>query len=662
MSDRYPDLEVDSDRSQGVFFGGPPETGKIDLVDTVILGGMTVRVPMVSFQSLSPWPRKSVFGDTTNSSDDYFTTIVYSNLSGGEGVEDMNETTDVNRLWYGTLMTRRPNAICKPYLSRKYADIPGAPISPRYFVGSIWSTALTKYLDVFVYGGNVVWGDPPSTALSSAGAATGVPSDKGILFRGTGTSTFLVWPTGAGYTRISEAGTVSNVASSATVPAAISMVVWNQLLIALDIDGQLWYNPDLGSGNWNKYIGAYLPYNQIGRRLLAGYDRGGEKCLYVVTNHTVWQFVAEGIALVEVQGFTYPPTQHSGKGSCIWNEDMYVSSGMTVMRYSGGSKQYVGLDRDDGLPQEYYGYITDLLPMDQGMLAFVTWEGIENTTYKYHSIHEFSGVGWQMLWRSDGLYTGPNTPRSMGISFSGTTPRSRLYWGGWDVESPGYNCMMYLDFPVTPVSPRQVPTWENFQPGTFFAVSSWFDAQLEGYVKLGNAVEFKLNRMKEMSKFRVYAQIDDEDSPWIFLGETSRNGVTSFSLGDSDGQESEGETFIKIRFRFELEDHNYRTPYIEYIAFSCVSIPYPMYSFSFGIDYSRAVEGMTPDDIHLALDELYTNGKMTTFMWKNKLYRGKVTQYQGSGAPGKSSLSSGSVSVLALPESIAKQWFSRSIR
>jgi hypothetical protein len=71
---------------------------------------------------------------------------------------------------------------------------------------------------------------------------------------------------------------------------------------------------------------------------------------------------------------------------------------------------------------------------------------------------------------------------------------------------------------------------------------------------------------------------------------------------------------------------------------------------------------MEPDDIHYVLDELYTAGRMTTFMWKNRLYRGKVTQYYGSGAPGKRNLTSGSVSVLGLPEAISKIWLAKSIR
>lgn len=651
----FPDYQANDDGSGAQSNALPVESGSLDVSDEVILDGIRIRTSFVQFQSLEPFPRKSSFGNATNDSDQYFTTSIYDNLAGGHGLEDMNETTDINRYFIGTMMTRWPNGICKPFRAQPYTPIPAVAGAKRFFIGMLYVPAQLQYVDFFAYGGNAYWGD----GQTLLGATLADPTDAGCEFQGTDSLNRLIWPTGNGYGRVSGGLGFTNVASSATVPAATSMCVWGASLLAIDTVNQLWHSENISAG-WDTYTGAKLPYSQFAQKLIPGYDRGGQRCVYIVTNRTVWQFVAEGQAIVEVPDFAYPTHRYSGIASCLWNGDEYVASGMNVMRYNSGAKQYVGLDRDDGLPLEYQGYITDLIPSDRGIYAFVNWRQVDPSVVRgYSTIHEFNGVGWQMVWKAPDV-TYSFTSRSMGITQSGTSDRYRLYFG---LSTVGNVCSMsYIDFPLGPVQPRQVPTLGQFATGTFDLTTSWFDAQLSGYIKLGNAVEFQLNRMTALSRFRMWCQIDDENSDWIYLGESSANGVSSFSLGDSAGREAKGLPFIRIRFKWELEDHTLQTPYISYVSFSCIQVPYPLMTFTVPIDYSKATEGVKPDDLHKLLLDAYETPQFSTLMWKGRLYRGRITQYQGAGAPGQKELTSGSISFLGMPESIAKQWFRNSVR
>src|SRR5690606_8386508 len=122
--------------------------------------------------------------------------------------------------------------------------------------------------------------------------------------------------------------------------------------------------------------------------------------------------------LTEVQ---YPPHRDHGLGATKWRGEFFSSVGMGVFKYNGSIQAPMGLDRDQGLPDDIRGKIVDLLGEYNGIYALVSgvefeddfvesleWDGTDDQWYvspgaAISSLHIWTSYGWHCLWVSGAL-------------------------------------------------------------------------------------------------------------------------------------------------------------------------------------------------------------------------------------------------------------------
>src|SRR5690606_40548045 len=128
--------------------------------------------------------------------------------------------------------------------------------------------------------------------------------------------------------------------------------------------------------------------------------------------------------------FIFPAHPDNGRGAAMWRtgEDMYVSAGLGAYRYNLASIAPMGLDRNTGIPAEYRGYVVDMEPEHNALLALVKGapavaasspaimfdEGQNSESMDLDStqarslLAAYTGFGWHPVWESADADGEPN--------------------------------------------------------------------------------------------------------------------------------------------------------------------------------------------------------------------------------------------------------------
>lgn len=190
------------------------------------------------------------------------------------------------------------------------------------------------------------------------------------------------------------------------------LAVHDDALWGIDRTGQLWKSTTLGT-NVNK---AILPVPSAAATTDIAYisdlfqapDASGDPALWAATAFGLYNYDATNDKWLKSQ-FTFPEARYNGRGTNIWNADLYIPAGMGLWRAVFGGTTVVvpvGPDQDHGLPDVNRGAIVDLAP-GHDMLA-VCLEGdftgfrhyVTTATDLRSSVLAYNGKGWQVLWKS----------------------------------------------------------------------------------------------------------------------------------------------------------------------------------------------------------------------------------------------------------------------
>ena len=161
--------------------------------------------PQSRFNQLFVFARKQTFGDATRDSDDYISSYIQGDWSGGGQVEELNEGAEIARFWWSTADTRSPNqATLGPLVT---AVRPNSNCTKCYPL-EVGNDGVMYH--AFNESGTwKVWGFNESTKAFDYNSGTGValgaePAGKAIRFDGV-----IYVPLGSsGYTRITGAAGV----------------------------------------------------------------------------------------------------------------------------------------------------------------------------------------------------------------------------------------------------------------------------------------------------------------------------------------------------------------------------------------------------------------------------------------------------------------------
>lgn len=627
-----------------------------DSYDEIILDGMALKLRgVMPDANLATFPRRMVIGDPTKDSNPLLSAWVISDLSGGSGVYDMNESSDASRYYNGNMYTRYPAQIS----SANYVRVVSAGSDSQIrFLGDLnYSGAWYAILFLYVPGvptRALLRLNMPSVIAPFA-TPTYDPVGHGVVFRGTAAEDYLVIPYGAnGYATIDQTTlTLTEVAPSGTDPELLDAAVWDDKLIGVDTAGQLWWTTDVTAG-WTSYgATAKIPTSETPRRVIPYFDRGGDPAVFVLTELRLWQFNANGPQIFDVD-VTFPAGPYQGIAACRWSGDLYFSVGMGVHRYTGGALSAMGLDRDSGLPVEYNGHIVDLIPGYNSMYALVEKPDLSSFTFPAGaptpkvSMHEWTGSGWHEVWE---LPSGNAIPLSAGISRA--TDGQMLIWG---VTTPfsSTSGVYIMELPIAFANPRQRITQSSGIAATSGQLTTGvFDAGMQGYKKVASALDIRMTSLSFSGggQFLVQYKIDDATS-WSNLGYVTTTGVTSLPFGTLTDGIYPGEVFERIQFRFTA---SVTTVFLmESATLSFVKTVPPSNSWTPTIDLSAEWKGNSPETMRQHIDDILVNRVFVPLVLRGTTYRVMVSASSGSSQTGFDESSIRQISLLEIPQSLGE--------
>lgn len=599
----------------------------------------------VGMVNLATLAQRLTFGDYSLASDHFLSVWVFSDGTGGGQVLDLRETSHSERYNHATSEMRFPRVITQPLRTYSYT-VAGNP-HRAFGVGDFFPQGGTQTLYWAAFDTALCKFDPVTQAFIATVTLAAEPVAKGLVYDD------LLWiPEGSGGFDVwdGNAGAVThNYGTGGSAITPISLLEWDDRLLALEHDGQIseWDGFSWESKSELRYRGNATP-----RSLQLWWNQQGEPTVYLVTSRDAW-VIDPLLPKLMRTGLRFPIHPDHGLGAAPWRDDaMYVSVGVGLHQLSrGGTISAMGLDRDDGLPSNLRGRIVDLEPEYNGMLALV--EGIgtvtvgsddeldttieetmiygdsmvvpESSTSADSTLQRWTGVGWHTVWQSVGIVTG--TPTNVQVSEGGGD--YQLFWG--------HGGTMY--------SQKLRRTFYNPRQGAQLGVDSFatesilktgrFDAGLTNFHKLASHIEIHLDQLSA-GEVDVY-YYNDHFEGRKYLGTVSGTGQKHLMFDPDDDGWPEGDTFHWIELEYVFRSASYaETVIVNWVSLYFIVVPLQTRSWRFSVplhlDEKWTDRG--PREIADHFDELAAGERFVTFKHRDRTYRARLAQTQGTDATG----------------------------
>ena len=643
----------------------------------------------VRTSQLAVFERKVTIGDATKDSDDYISSWIVSDLSGGLGILNLNEGTDTNKFYWGIAETRYVNQVALPPLVKDWT-LPTGAVGGCYPIGDVYDEttgdAQTHYFawgpdpdnsnryNVFGWNATAKEWYARTNAGSHSGRLTAKPLHKGVPFRGYAdrgyTSTYVPLGT-AGYARIDEdtAGqaVVTCIAPADYVagtddgqPAALCMTVFDDRLWALDTLGRLWKTPGNAPGETNDrwtvieapsetttaFLEMTIDLSQRPRQLIPYLNAQGQPALCLVTDQGLWMFqeVDTSSGTWTKTAVQYPPHPDFGLGAAVWRpgEDLHIAAGMDTVRFTSANVivPLSGPNAGDGVPREYLGRIVDLQAELSAMYALV--DGLQATAAD--TLLAWTGTGWHCVWAGDAVPTW--------MSVSKVAAGYSLWWG--ETDGSVYEMPLRRTFH----NPRAAQNAETGVGIDQYAAYGYvdtgrFDANMTGFDRIASHVVIDADWAGPSHPIKVSYQTEATPT-WVELGTVDTAGITSISFDPNGDGFSEGKAFNWIQFRFELSraaGNVAISPIMRSFMMGFVKIPQNTESFVFTVPLpKRTWMGRTANEIVDFLEGLLTAPGFLKLVHQDRSYRVKVAGISGADATGDDYSGARTVNVIAIPE------------
>jgi hypothetical protein len=499
----------------------------------------------VRTSQLAVFERKVTIGDASKDSDDYISSWIQGDWSGGGQILDLAEGVEVNRFWWSEAETRFVNQTALPPLVLEKGHA-GGSVWP---LGDVWSDGtktFTKFAVCFLDGSlyKIQLYDPATDTWDAAVTTgwKGAPVAKPVTFRGTASITYLVVPLGGaedtstspstyqsyGLVYITAGGSLSTSvvayknttqesASDETkadgAPKATMLLADEGRLLALDTDGVLWSCANPSGQNWGK---LYRPEGQLNdkgaltfdmshkpKHLVSYMNRNGQPTPMLISDEAAWYLWSQEGANYWVKSHVqYPPHPDFANGVAVWRpgEDLWISAGVDCVRLTSANVivPMSGPSRDDGLPGERRGIIRDLVPEMSSLFALVegdsefgqtqTWVedgGLYNDDSPYFSAgNTFPSL---MAYSGTGWHTlwapsGTTAVPTWGV-VSKLNKGYRLWWGMTDGKSRSIRLRRTFHNPRATIDANV----DQYAPEGFIETGR-FDAAMRGFNKIASHV------------------------------------------------------------------------------------------------------------------------------------------------------------------------------
>ncbi|HTE19913.1 MAG TPA: hypothetical protein VK689_16230, partial [Armatimonadota bacterium] len=496
------------------------------------------------------FPPKQIFGDFNRTSHQVLSSFVQQSWAGGGQKEDSQESSDTDRFAkLASLETRFPRGLTLLPLTHA---VTGPNTDGSAMLGDL-KVSGTK--QTFVAFGTALRRVSGSTTV----AVTTAPADPvfpGVAFRGSGTSLLYVPAGTAGFFTFN--GTVASALITTVKP--ICFTRHDNKLWSIDRDGKI--HKSLDGTTWDLVV--QLEEDFIPRGLVVGHDRSDAPQVHAVTDSMVFAVSEADEAAYETE-LNYAPHTYAGVAFERWRTDIYVSIGMGMQRYTLGTVNAVGLDRDEGVGAEFAGYISSLCRGFNDIFIGTTATGFAGGTGLMEIITDDAEDAYISATAARchvTRLTGAGVPATVWIApapggqvtdlyVSSAQGTYRLYWC-W--EGNVYYQTLSTDFD----NPAQNPTQEYEQSGEL--TSPWLDMGMAVDRMTMASIELEVKHATNLETITIEYQIDRDDltGAWRHHTTITEPGHYELQIGENgtlpDGKiRYDGIGFRRMRYRVLME-------------------------------------------------------------------------------------------------------------
>jgi len=570
----------------------------------------------------SQWPQKVTFGDYTKDSEQIASTWNMSDWRGGIGVAHMKEGQDDDRCLWSTCQLDYKGHLVLPLQATDCGNDTEAECA-----------ILIEYKNRIygVFGDSVRRWDDGASAWSASLVTLNGPATDAIVHNGK-----LYFACGVDIDRFDGTTWTDGLALSGAAQPCQFLVEWDNKLFTLDYTGQLDYTDDEGV-TWTANALSNLPNNYY-TSLCISRDAAGDRIIYLGTKIGLYALDYINAKWYKT-GLSMPFNHNNCAGMTDWRDVLYVSSGMQVYRYIAGEEdiQVMGLDRDGGVPDNYFGVITKLISEHNALYALV--DATDNVTKNlfnggyltdqqfydpvgYSYLAKWSGQGWSVAHLSADSVTRITT------ATAAYADEAYRLWFALNKK------VYYIGLPYTIQNPDEVPD-------ATYALSSihetpWFDADNDTSTKIGLGFSMELKNTANSIVGSVKTAIDyvlvwyetELSENWLeispidtSLADTANpericeDGEIEFYVGSSTGR-----TFNRIRFRVQIVHATAgqtESVDIQWMRLKYIKLLEPKWGFKVRIDCSRNYRHKSAASLLDALKDALETQTLGAFQFKD---------------------------------------------
>ena len=557
----------------------------------------------------SQYPGKVVIGDTGRDSNPNVSVLALSNWQGGVGLQYATEAGGSDRSWWSTCQTRYRNHVLLPRLATLTA---ASGVTGTVTVGAIGELASEIYgafnTSVRKYNNTTdSWGSSLATLPAAATDA--------ITFR-MGGVVYLAFATTGGYTYTSD-----GVAYTDDTRDTLYFTYWDDRLWGIDNTGLLWYSTAIGVETDDAQLP--LPDGSV-TALFTARDASGEFIIYVATKEGVYAHDIDNKRFVKTE-LTLPYHPNGGKGTLRWREAIRYPAGMGVYKYQAGNNAAVitlmGLDRDDGLPWDKRGTITQLVGTHNDLLAIIAgattvpalnmFDGSAMGSHQAAVIEPATGYSTIMGWDDKGWETkwlGGLSGKS--ISFACVSYAYSTYRLWWAHNGRVY----YMPLSADMINPTEVTDFAYAATGEH--ITPWFNLGQIEVDKLAIRVRADAHETSSTETISLDYGTNLTEG-WTAMGTITSDGITTYTLPTSANPV--GVDFRWIRFRATLARGSTTTlsPHLHNITLEWRKKLSVKWGYAVTIDLSKEHKGNTPEQMRVALKTAISAKTFVEFTYRD---------------------------------------------
>ena len=581
----------------------------------IILNGVYYRVsnPVRRFIT-SQFPGKITLGDYNLESNPITSTFVSSDHRGGIGIERMDASKDLDRVWWSTGQLRHTDHFVLPKLATASGSDPSTTLTEFLTFKGVLYAAGGGFLHT--YNPNNTW----TTIEVSTTTSINNASDAEVGMVNSVSTAVFANKEGIYYSTTGESWASNSTQSTPYI------AFWKDQLYAISSDGQLYRSSDL-SGSWTVDAKLKLDDDDV-VGLIVARNASQDRVLYAVTKQGLYVHDDTNTRFVQTD-FKIPKSNNNGKGTTTWRGSIYYPSSMGIYKINVVSDATIvttiGLDRDDGVPQTYRGKILKLVPTHNELLVVVNAQE-QDTTPLTTKIHATAGsrsrmntsiggglVGYSYIAAFDDRgyeikhITGSSSAGITG-AFVGTDQDEYRLWVNYDSEA------YYISLSTDVINPSQISDQSYASAATL--ETPYFDAGVIGQDKVALAIRAETKNPTSNETITISYAVNYSDS-FTDLTAITSTGETEFKLPNSTTPTGVEFRSIKLKAALARGGTATNTPDLIKLALLFKKTLPVQYGFDVVLDLTNSHKGKTIRDLQAAVETAISTNTLMELTYRD---------------------------------------------